>query len=352
MYPHRIHLRGPWEYEPLQRIERPDPSSPDLSLPLPPPGTMRLPCRWSVGGLSGFCGVVRFRRRFGRPARLDPHERLWLVCEGADAVSQWHLNGHDLGSHVGPFTPLEFDITDRLESRNELTVEVARHDRLPVPVPRGKLGPDGGLWGSVALEVRGPADLTDLTVRTSWTADHASVHAEGLIRTTRAAILELHLLLDETLIHRQTFGTLSAPQPVRLDCSLNPAELRTWPTDPQPYRLCLELIEGGTCWYTATLPVGFRDTSALCGRAETMDLTEPIREARRLSEADRHGQPVRLRLPETDRWSEEVRNSYRQIVWGLAHHPSIVAWIVGGRDAEQIAAELRAGDPTRPVLVE
>src|SRR5262245_40687441 len=47
MYPHRIRLRGPWEYKPV--------SGPD---PLPAPGRMTMPCRWKDQGLPGFSGKV------------------------------------------------------------------------------------------------------------------------------------------------------------------------------------------------------------------------------------------------------------------------------------------------------
>ncbi len=350
MYPHRIHLRGPWDYEPLRRIE-PTASCP-AEAALPPPGTMRLPCRWSDGGLRGFRGVVRFHRRFGKPSRLDPHERLWLVCEGADAISHWHLNGHYLGSHVGPFTPFEFDITERLELRNDLRVEVGCHNLTGKPVLRGTLGPEGGLWGSVAVEVRGPADLTDLAVWTVFDGQRPLIHADGLVRTFRPALLELHLLLEDALIHRQAAEAAPGTAAFRVDCPLDAVRPRCWPDDPRPHLLRLELIEGAVCWHRMTFALGFRSTDLQSGRMETVDLLEPIREAHQLAQADQLGRPIRLRLPSASLLDEEAEGQYRQIVRGLAHHVSIEAWVVSGRDAKTLAARLRDWDPTRPVLVE
>lgn len=137
---HRIRLRGPWECEPLARSA----AIPDERLaPLPAKCRMTLPCRWKEGGLEGFAGTVRFLRRFGAPARVDAHERLWLTFAGVEGnVSVW-LNGQLLGRHDTGAGPFDFEVTNMLQPRNQMIVEVA------APTD------DGGLWGEVALEVRG-----------------------------------------------------------------------------------------------------------------------------------------------------------------------------------------------------
>jgi len=129
MYPHRIRLRGRWEYEPV--------SGP---APLPAPGRMPMPSRWRDQGLPGFSGKVRFRRHFGYPGRIDYFERVWLTFAGLTGTADIRLNGHRLGSGKAE-EPFEFEVTSLLQNRNVLEVEVA--------------GPeDGGLWGEVALEIR------------------------------------------------------------------------------------------------------------------------------------------------------------------------------------------------------
>jgi hypothetical protein len=128
MYPHRIRLRGPWEYEAVSGQN-----------PLPPPGRMTMPCRWRDGGLPGFAGTIRFRRHFGYPGRIDAFERVWLTFAGVAGTAAIHLNGQLLGS--GREEPFEFEITSLLQKRNLLEVEIEG-------------GEDGGLWGEVALEIR------------------------------------------------------------------------------------------------------------------------------------------------------------------------------------------------------
>ncbi len=93
--PHRMTLRPPWETEAL----------PD--------------------------GRTRHRRRFGRPRTLGAGETVWLV---GDATGDVWLNGVLLGESDGVFA---FDVTDKLDARNEVSITAT------------------GAIGVVAVEVRG-----------------------------------------------------------------------------------------------------------------------------------------------------------------------------------------------------
>src|SRR5689334_22515172 len=89
-YPHLIRLRGPWEYEPLERYSAA--STGDL----PPPGRVDFPAAWAAALGSDFFGRVRFRRRFNRPTGLEQHERVWLVAEGVAGLIAVTLNDQPL----------------------------------------------------------------------------------------------------------------------------------------------------------------------------------------------------------------------------------------------------------------
>jgi hypothetical protein len=120
MYPHRIRLRGPWQWRSATAT-----------------GTLLLPGRLTESG------VVTFVRRFGLPSNLDAHERVWLVRpEASLAVAT--LNGQPLP--MGPAC----EITSLLQPRNELQVEIE------------------GTPGEVVLEIRATAYLIDL----SWQEGH------------------------------------------------------------------------------------------------------------------------------------------------------------------------------------
>src|SRR6266850_2517406 len=112
MYPHRIRLRGPWECEPLLRtVCRPNGSVEGSTEGLPSPSPMTIPCRWKEGGLGDFNGRVRFRRSFGFPGKIDPHERLWLTFGGVDKIADISVNGQSLGRHEESGEPFEYEVT-------------------------------------------------------------------------------------------------------------------------------------------------------------------------------------------------------------------------------------------------
>jgi beta-glucuronidase len=309
---------------------------------------MRLPCRWDAV-LQGFQGCVRFRRRFGRPANLDPWEQVWLVCEGADYVSQWTLNGTELGRHVGAFTPFEFDISHCLATRNELAVEVACPGTrlLPPgePVVRGTSDPCGGLWGTVAIEIRHVADLADLCVTTQG---RSLLRIEARVRLRCPRELELYVLLDDRLLAYLPLSGSPGEQPLQQD--LRVENVRDWWSDPRPHLLRLELVSGAVRVYQNVLPVGFRSLDAEAAQhAEIVELSAPVREWPALDEADASGRPLRIRLPAATSLTGQVCSQYRSILRHLAHHPCVVGWVVG---SEEIAALAAQWDPTRPVRVE
>jgi hypothetical protein len=155
--PHIIRLRGPWEYEPLERLALSGEGLPvQDNKSLPPPGRITMPCDWGQTLGTDFRGRVRYRRRFGLPTNLETGQRVWLVCDGADLRGAAALNGRVLGPIEGYRAPTRFDVTGDLQPRSELIVDV----ELP---PLGyqselNLRPDraglaGGLIGEVRLEI-------------------------------------------------------------------------------------------------------------------------------------------------------------------------------------------------------
>jgi hypothetical protein len=206
VYPHLIRLRGPWECEPLTGD--------------PPPAARRitLPCRWADGGLPGYAGQVRFRRRFGSPTNLDDTERVWLTFAGIEGSATVALNGQPL-----PFrADGEYEITTLLRPRNELVVEID--------------GPEtGGLWGEVALEIRRTAYLRG--VRCRVVAGRLIV--EGEVAGFAERPLELYVLVERATV---AYGTCLAGGAFRV---ASEALSVTWPL---PVRV--DLVDGATVWYT------------------------------------------------------------------------------------------------------
>jgi len=154
--PHVIRLRGPWEYEPLERFVRlVDGPYCSETEGLPPAGKVQLPCDWSATLGHDFRGRVRFTRHFNCPTNLDAEERVWLAFDGVDYQAQVLLNDHKLGWVQGYERPRRVEITTKLQPHNLLLVEVS----LPASVFRdpdarpGRAGAAGGLIGEVRLEI-------------------------------------------------------------------------------------------------------------------------------------------------------------------------------------------------------
>jgi hypothetical protein len=229
MYPHRIRLRGPWEYEPLAR------RGSSAGAPLPPAGRMTMPARWGAAGLPDFAGRVRFRRRFGYPGRLDEFERVWLTFAGIEGTAEVWLNAQHLGRHEGP-GPFESPVTPLLRPRNELVVEVE------APAD------DGGLWGEVALEVRRTAFLRPGRVWATRSGEAAGLHVTGEVVGTSERPLDLYVLLDNATVF---YTTVEAdPAGRRFHAVAEGLTAERWRAGGgHGHEVRIELIDGATVWY-------------------------------------------------------------------------------------------------------
>jgi hypothetical protein len=72
---------------------------------------------------------------------LEAHERVWLIVSDVAGVAKLELNGEKVSD-------TSFDVTDRLQERNLLQIDVTQTDSAQ----------PAGLLGEVRLEIRiGPA---------------------------------------------------------------------------------------------------------------------------------------------------------------------------------------------------
>ena len=146
MNAHIIRLRGPWDYEPLARVTVSVAGVRQESREeLPPAGRAQLPADWGATLGSDFRGRVRYRRHFGLPTNLEPHEHVWLVIDGVTGSAEIRLNGLELG-HIESSHASERDVTEILQPRNQLEIDVTSD------------GSDGGVTGEIRLEIRLPQD--------------------------------------------------------------------------------------------------------------------------------------------------------------------------------------------------
>ena len=96
---------------------------------------MNVPTDWNTADPQLFLyeGQVWFRRKFDWTAR--PGRRVILRFSAVSIVSTVWLDGKELGSHEGGFTPFAFDVTDLLTNGTHSLVVAADNTRKPDGVP-------------------------------------------------------------------------------------------------------------------------------------------------------------------------------------------------------------------------
>jgi hypothetical protein len=131
--PHRIRLRGPWEFRLHTRR---------VSI-----GWMNVPGTLHDAGWAGYIGMVSFYRRFGRPSNLGTGDRVRLAFEGVTGTAEVCLNEEPIGVLAGSGS---FDVSGRLRERNMLALVMAA------------IGDECGIVRDVVLEIEAidPAPAT------------------------------------------------------------------------------------------------------------------------------------------------------------------------------------------------
>jgi hypothetical protein len=126
--PHRIRLRGPWEFEPRWRWARDEHGGwQQSSTDLPPGGTFMAPQRWSDVLGAGFRGCVRLSRRFHRPTGLEATSKLWLVVGDLAWPTEVRLNEQviaQIEDHADGERPAGVDIGPIAAPQNVLVLNV------------------------------------------------------------------------------------------------------------------------------------------------------------------------------------------------------------------------------------
>jgi hypothetical protein len=233
MYPHRIRLRGPWEIQPLALLIHQGPGQYAWRKhDLPPARIVNSPGLLKDCGLPDFQGIVRYRRHFGLPRKLDEHETVWITCAGvADSCIVW-LNSERLANLANPRQPFEIEVTGKLQDHNELWLDI-HYDH-----PNG-----GGLCGDVALEIRAGAWLDDLQVTLQACGENAIISLDGNLAGRFDSSLDLYALLDRRTVLQQIVLPESSGTRFHF-------ETEAIPLDGAEHSLRVDLVYGSSVWYT------------------------------------------------------------------------------------------------------
>jgi hypothetical protein len=107
---------------------------------------IRLRKPWAAEAVAG---TICWRRRFGCPTGLGAADRLWIVVENLPQAGSVELNGAPIGALDDRAAGGRFEITGRLDARNELLL------RLQPPGDAG-LPSSGSPPGEISIEIQSP----------------------------------------------------------------------------------------------------------------------------------------------------------------------------------------------------
>ncbi len=168
-------------------------------------GTNSLSCEWVENR------DFAWRKWFEAPAELAG-KRVLLRFEGVDYDCTVYLDGEELGSHTGMFSPFEFDVTARLRpgQRHLLCVivyappkeeaQMGWTKRVKTFKPRMNYNWDftcrlvpSGIWQPVSLDVLETVRCTDVWAKPLLAEDHksAQVHLEAELEATCEQVAEV-----------------------------------------------------------------------------------------------------------------------------------------------------------------
>jgi hypothetical protein len=100
-------------------------------------------------GSEVIAGAICWRRRFGRPTGLAAADRLWIVVENLPQAGKVQLNGVLLGELGGGAVCGRFEVTGRLDARNELLLRLQTSGDADQPS-------SGGPPGEISIEIQSP----------------------------------------------------------------------------------------------------------------------------------------------------------------------------------------------------
>ncbi len=183
MYPHLIHLHGPWEVvgSDHQRIST-------LTLP----ATLSLP----TGG--------ELRRSFQWVSPPRAGERIFLTFERLVGSPRLLLNGEELPVTIHPWLPIRVDVAGRLQPRNQLALLYADASSLAGAQESIHLSIESELARNVQIEwdwsepTEEPSFRAQMTFESSGLGGSAGA-ADLLVELNNKRILRRSILLEEGL---------------------------------------------------------------------------------------------------------------------------------------------------------
>lgn len=194
-------------------------------------------------------GIARYRLCFPDALKHFPDGSVRLEFEKVDFYAEIHLNGRRLGDHTGGEEAFFFDVTDALQSENELTVrvicpnetetegfllnETPHRNKVNLGVWPGQSIDTGGILGHVRLRALPPIRIEDLYVRPNPDTGVVNVHVDIESATPVCEALRLTLYAwGETAPHVVEAMPLDLPAGrTGADVQIKLDDYRLWSVD-------------------------------------------------------------------------------------------------------------------------
>ena len=149
-----INLNGMWQYAIVRGESLPDKIDGEILVPFSPECLLS-----GVRRTVSPEDMLWYVKNFSLPADFNIG-RVLLHFGAVDQIAEVYLNGIEVGSHTGGYTPFSMDITRELREENQLIVKVrdvtdtSWHTRGKQKIRKGGIWytPQSGIWQTVWLE--------------------------------------------------------------------------------------------------------------------------------------------------------------------------------------------------------
>src|SRR5215207_92091 len=180
-------------------------------------------------------------------------KRVYLHFKGVDYQAEFFLNGESVGKHIGMFTPVMFDVSDKLfyDTENSIAAviesapleepQVGRTSRVKTVKTRMNYWWDFcprmvhlGIWDDVYLEVAGPVRLEDVFIRPKLESDFSRanvfvmVELDSVIQTTGNLEISLRQAYAGTVVASERTRQSFEQGHTRLETCLEVVQPRLW----------------------------------------------------------------------------------------------------------------------------
>ncbi len=161
---------------------------------LPSPQTILVPFPWGspLSGVKDEAQIGWYARTLDLPAGWAG-ERVFLNIGASDWLTTAWLNGEELGTHQGGYTPFSFELTGHLKagSANRLVIRVDDVDRPFTLEGKQGYGDARGIWQTPYLEVRGRSAIETMHFSPDLAKDQVAVAVRLLEPAPEALTLTL-----------------------------------------------------------------------------------------------------------------------------------------------------------------